>query len=798
MEDLGPMPKDLKEVAVSSDGLHVAAIIPSGGGQVVYYDGKPGPQYDNIAHFMSGRSPAVVFSKDGTHAAYLAMRGESQFVWADGKETALTSRFRNSGDARSITLGPDAVYFKFSPGGEHLAYACDTDAFQREIVVDGAKGRAFQSLYPIRFSEQGGHYAYVGKPNQTESLAVIDDTLGPVFSDIRVDSLRLSPDGTHCAYISTKETDGSSWFVVLDGNEQRSYDTIEFLQFSSTGHCAYVGAGSLGDGAAYGSTIVVDGKQVAEYRDDGRGRNVEQLQFSPDGNRLAYVAKTPDGAAVFVDGKQGHSYDTIDPNSLQFSPDSSGLTYYAKRGSDRFVVTDGRESPPVGKVFKFTYAEKANTAAFIAAKEPGGIAVVDNQPSKNYRFCHDIALSPDGSRYAYAMSGSIGHPDVVVDGHAVNLNPASFEEPAWGTDLKTVFRFSPDSRHLAMAGMGPDGIGQIISVDGQAGPRVPVCQRFVFSRDSAHFAYLDVEGGPQGTTTKIILDHKPVQTFGPQLAMMVFAAARERARELPPPNSCSAPATAALPEWFTFRSDNNLKFLATKDGKIYRLTITPGSPTGGRVIAKTASQPGESKQSGEPPAEQAIISGTTAGETLVSEKTNVTQGPARDNSGVSGIAEQMAQALSSGDIDALGSLYGDSVDYLDSGRISSDEVRSQIQEYFARWPVRQWTVTTPVKVESLGASVQKVTFSATYEVSNPQTGRHLSGTAKETMMVAADFTGATKIISHREKTSASADKSTKSDKHRREKIYDGRPLDRTRPIIPVPPNIPWPSGVPHP
>jgi hypothetical protein len=819
MEDLGPMPKDLKEVAVSADGLHVAAVIPTGDGQVVYYDGKPGPQYDNIAHFMSSRSPAVVFSEDGTHIAYLAVRGDSQFVWADGKETELTSRFLNSGDARRITLGTDAVYFKFSPGGEHLTYACDAGNFHKEIVVDEAQGRAFYDLNPVLFSERGGHYAYVGKPNQSESLVVVDGTPGLAFSDINDASLRLSPDGTHCAYIATKSSGADSWFVVLDGNEQRSYDNIESLQFSSTGHCAYVGMGSLGDGTASGAAVVVDGKEVAQYPDQGRGPSVEQLRFSPDGNHLAYVAKTPDGVAVVVDGKKGHSYDAIGRDSLQFSADSSSLTYYAKTGKDTFVVTDGRESPAVSEVLKFTRAEKANTAAFIAGKEPGFIAIVDNHPSRNYRFCYDVAVSPDGSRYAYAMSASIGHPEVVVDGRAVNLNPASFEDPAWGIDLKTVFRFSPDSRHLAMAGMGPDGIGQIISVDGRAGPRVGWCQRFVFSRDSAHFAYLDLEAGPKGTTTKIMLDHKPVQTFGPQPTMMVFAATRENqaARQLPPRDSRSAPASAALPDWFTFRSDNKLKFLATKDGKIYRVTITPGAPTGGPVIAKTTSEapvqsgpsstrPLTSRAKGSSPEKQPAPASTSEPPESQQPVDSISDQPAVQGtadaadavtaSSASGIAESLVQALSGGEVEAVSSLYADTVDYMNSGRITSDAVRSQLQEYFARWPVRQWTMLSPAKVESRGASGQKVIFLAHYDVSDPQTGRHSSGTAEETLMLAPDSTGAMKIISERQETrkDGSREKSGKSNQRRdrREKVYDGRP------VIPIPPNIPWPPGLPHP
>jgi hypothetical protein len=167
-----------------------------------------------------------------------------------------------------------------------------------------------------------------------------------------------------------------------------------------------------------------------------------------------------------------------------------------------------------------------------------------------------------------------------------------------------------------------------------------------------------------------------------------------------------------------------------------------------------------------------------------------------DNSDASGIAEKVVQAFSDGDVETLGALYADTVDYYDSGRISSADVRSQLQEYFSKWPVRQWTITSPVKVQSLGASRQQVVFSAKYDLSDPDSHRHASGIAKETIVVAADSSGAMKIISHHEKTIPSkarlGSKKAPSDRPEREKVYDGRP------VIPLPPNIPWPPGIPHP
>jgi hypothetical protein len=53
----------------------------------------------------------------------------------------------------------------------------------------------------------------------------------------------------------------------------------------------------------------------------------------------------------------------------------------------------------------------------------------------------------------------------------------------------------------------------------------------------------------------------------------------------------------------------------------------------------------------------------------------------------------------------------------------------------------------------MGPSRQKMIFSASYDASDPQTNRHASGIAQETLILASDKSGAIKIVSHKEQTS---------------------------------------------
>ena len=117
------------------------------------------------------------------------------------------------------------------------------------------------------------------------------------------------------------------------------------------------------------------------------------------------------------------------------------------------------------------------------------------------------------------------------------------------------------------------------------------------------------------------------------------------------------------------------------------------------------------------------------------------------------IAGAFVHAYSGTDVDALANLYAHRVDYTNSGVISNADVRAQAKEYFARWPVRQWGLVGPVKTLSFGATKQKVIFSASYDASDPQTNRHASGIATETLTLANDKSGAMKIVSQKEQLS---------------------------------------------
>jgi len=81
----------------------------------------------------------------------------------------------------------------------------------------------------------------------------------------------------------------------------------------------------------------VDGEEGKQYDDFGTG----SLIFSPDGERVAYMAGVGNKWLVVVDGEEGKQYEGIG-GGIVFDP-SDSLHYLALEGNNIFLVEESVE-----------------------------------------------------------------------------------------------------------------------------------------------------------------------------------------------------------------------------------------------------------------------------------------------------------------------------------------------------------------------------------------------------------------------------------------------------------------------
>ncbi len=200
----------------------------------------------------------------------------------------------------------------------------------------------------LSFSADGAHLAYAAGRGD-ESVVVLDGNevtreRGLVVPDENtgldggIGFVQISPDGRRLAYRVMDANRGRSW-IVLDGKRSKEYQGLD------------IGGGFSPDSRHYAffakptmnrRVVVLDGVEGQEYDapplDDARP---DDLQFSPDGSRLAARMHRDGKQTIVIHGTEGTKYDAVGP--VAFSPNGRRHAYPARLGSRLFLVVDGAE-----------------------------------------------------------------------------------------------------------------------------------------------------------------------------------------------------------------------------------------------------------------------------------------------------------------------------------------------------------------------------------------------------------------------------------------------------------------------
>jgi Tol biopolymer transport system component len=253
--------------------------------------------------------------------------------------------------------------------------------------------------------------------------------------------------------------------------------------------------------------IFVDGhaNPVAE------GSTVHSLALSADGKRLAYAVSQGKKSWVVVDGQTSPVYDRIPfpssaPDDLTFSPDGKRFAYLAAKSDGKhtsiWVVVDGREFTGYNGVMNITFSPDSKRVAYVAEVDKGlsrispkdwrFTAVVDGIPGPDYNQVLGPAFSPDSKRVVY---GALQHGkwSMVVDGQAgvayddLPTDAVIGEQPFGSRDLIPAHWSKMDGQ--------PDGTYDELGSLNPGLLRFGYAALVVFSADSKHLAYVARNGG---------------------------------------------------------------------------------------------------------------------------------------------------------------------------------------------------------------------------------------------------------------------------------------------------------------
>lgn len=208
------------------------------------------------------------------------------------------------------------------------------------------------------------------------------------------------------------------------------------------------------------------------------GELIGPLLFGPTGRQAVCAVHLPTGGwAVLQDGRLIGNYDGKDPVVIIPESHRSGLDV--------------------------TFSEDGHHYAFVGTRKGRHIPVIDGAEKPSAERIGEIALSPTGNSHAYVAMDH-GRSRLIRDG----------KEVAWNADRIAGLLHSPDGRRLAWISESP---GFSLFLDGrQLTPRqgddpkaFQEIQRFRFSPDSRHYAY--IQGA--GPDVRVVQDNSVVANF---------------------------------------------------------------------------------------------------------------------------------------------------------------------------------------------------------------------------------------------------------------------------------------------
>lgn len=227
---------------------------------------------------------------------------------------------------------------------------------------------------------------------------------------------------------------------------------------------------------------------------------------SHDFRRVAQIACTPSGCAVFVNGVSGATFDSIVQRTLRFAG-GKHVAYAGQRGDATFLVVEQREIALSGTLappsFAMNPAVRGDGAAAMAVLVAGSQRTVRlfDVASGTYKDLgpYDDVVQPqfgaDGRPIFMAKRGT--EMFVVFDG---------VEDPHY--DIVGLVTLSPDGKRAAYQAH-KDGVKRF-SVDGDLSEPLGLTSPIVFSPDSKRYGYLTTS---PTQPTRFVLDGET--SFGP-------------------------------------------------------------------------------------------------------------------------------------------------------------------------------------------------------------------------------------------------------------------------------------------
>lgn len=298
-------------------------------------------------------------------------------------------------DRQVLGQPPQGAIMTVSPAGQHVGWA-GFQGSRSVMIVDGVTGQAYDTFMPtpdgaLQFSDDGAHYAYLGRNGDQIDTIVDGKVLG------------------HTPY-----------------NAMAKYNNSQGVAFGPHGHHVYfVGAHDYSGQGGY--RIVLDGVPGPT--------GPQGVAFSPDGRHYAYAVTAANGSGyILLDGKR-----RLGGGNFQFGADGRMIVTAGAQGA---LAVDGHtliKAGTIGTVYTSPVGGRVVTSIRPKSAGPNSLWVDGKIVASPCEVLKSVTFSPDGKRYI-AVCGTTGNDRsyAVIDGHKgreyFNIRSGTNDGPAFTAD----------------------------------------------------------------------------------------------------------------------------------------------------------------------------------------------------------------------------------------------------------------------------------------------------------------------------------------------------------------------------
>ena len=394
------------------------------------------------------------------------------------------------------------------------------------FISDGSDSARKKSISSSPGSRSNGiFYPFVSNDAGFDHPVALEitsrDILFELSPDIPIETLRVSPDGQHIAYL--QRIPGQAGFMAkLDGVLVATLTGLE-----ETGFVFSPNSQRLAFGIESGSSrfMVVDGNRLGPYE------SATWPRFSEDSRRYAFVETVEEKLRVVVDGSPSPLVEQLDPENILF--DANGVAIFSSADNENNFVYYGDKVVAIyeriGSLVldtdrrQLAYAASDGDGSFVEVVSIDWLGMLDRRRDHSYdKVFSGLLFSPRGDQCGYVAQD--GHRYLAIINGVVMKGPPPLAPPVfWDTPIRYAYPVELEGGKVAMLVDGqvgkfydslkwgtrflPDGTliyaaqrGESVFMihDGAEGPAfdfIDLANMFVHSPDGSSFCYGAISDG---------------------------------------------------------------------------------------------------------------------------------------------------------------------------------------------------------------------------------------------------------------------------------------------------------------